>query len=460
MGGLERAPQAPQRSDAARETRPAPRVRAGVPDPAALAGWLPRQRWFASKARRIERIDVEDWVPIAPGGLAVVAATLDDGALERYAVPLLAADEPADALDDPGFARALLDLIATDGGVRGEDGDVAGSRTTAFPSPLPADLAPHRLKGEQSNTSVRFGDTLILKHFRRLATGVNPEREISRFLTERTAFRATPRLAGDLEYRPRAGEPMTLAVLQELVPGAEDGWRWMLSALEHGDDALGTTIAALRELGQRTAELHVALASDARDPAFAPEPIGEDDLARWVDGIGRQVDAAHRALRTAGDGAAPDVAAALAGLAGRHKIRHHGDFHLGQTLRREDGGFVIIDFEGEPARALEERRRKHAALRDVAGMLRSIDYAAASAKDVPRDWVDGASAAFVTAYRQAAGAASFLPVSSDAFDRAVAAFVLEKAAYEVVYEANNRPDWIHIPERGLARAAAALRATR
>ena len=163
-----------------------------TPPSDALKAWLPRQRWFASKVRRIARIAVEDWVPIATGGLAVVAVTLDDGAVERYAVPLLSGDDVSDALADPAFCRALLDLVAASGAARGDGGEVRGTRTRAFPAELPADLPARPLGAEQSNTSVAFGDALILKHFRLLQAGTNPEREISWFLTERTSFRATP----------------------------------------------------------------------------------------------------------------------------------------------------------------------------------------------------------------------------------------------------------------------------
>jgi trehalose synthase-fused probable maltokinase len=445
----------------------------------ALAAWLARQRWFGSKARRIEGLAVEDRVPIGTGVLAVVAATLDDGAVDRYAVPLLPGDDVRDALDDPTYCRALLDLVAAAGQARGEAGEVRAARSAAFPSSMPASHAPRRLGGEQSNTSVAFGDALILKHFRRLVPGVNPEPEISRFLTERTSFRATPRLAGDLEYQGRNGEPAALGVVQELVPDAADGWSWMVSELEQffgrarahrgRPDAAaierlgGATLGALRELGARTAELHLAFASDPDDPAFAPEIITPADVEGWAQGVRAQADAARGALGNRHAlSSTPDVTAALTSLAGRRKIRHHGDFHLGQTLRRPGGQFLIIDFEGEPARPLAERRRKHAALRDVAGMLRSIDYAAASAQPAGDEWsalwVREVGAAFVDTYRRTAGPAPFLPLTEEGFSRAVAAFVLEKAAYEVVYEANNRPDWIQIPTRGLLRAAEALQA--
>ena len=181
-------------------------------------------------------------------------------------------------------------------------------------------------------------------------------------------------------------------------------------------------------------------------------------MAAWTAGVQRQLDAARAALGgRLPDGVPPRVdGAGLGGLVGTLKIRHHGDFHLGQTLAvREGEDFVIIDFEGEPLRPLDERRRKHTPLRDVAGMLRSLGYAAASAT-APDGWEEQAHVAFLDGYRSAAGAAPFLPADATAFTRALAVLELEKAAYEVVYEANNRPDWIKIPVRGLVRAARAV----
>jgi trehalose synthase-fused probable maltokinase len=318
-----------------------------------------------------------------------------------------------------------------------------------------------RLGGEQSNSSVALGEALVLKHFRKLAVGVNPEAEMTRFLTERTSFRHTPRLVGHLEYRDAEARTTTLAVIQDLVADARDGWQWVLAQL--ADPARATAaVAALRRLGERTGELHRALASDPRDPAFAPEPITAADVAAWTDGVAAQIGAAHAAL--GGEPVSVDLAAVRRGLSpavGRQKIRHHGDFHLGQTLYRPAAGdWTIIDFEGEPLRPLDERRRKHVALRDVAGLLRSIDYAAASVPaggDVTtRGWQDDAARAYLEGYRAAAGMAPFLPESDDAFRDVVAVFELEKAAYEIVYEANNRPDWIAIPRRGLLSAAARL----
>jgi trehalose synthase-fused probable maltokinase len=427
-----------------------------APSADALGVWLAGQRWFASKSRRIVTVALEDGIPVGAGTLWLARVTLDDGHADRYAVPLLDGPVIRDALGDPDFARAVLDLIARQARVAGTRGEVVATRTRAFPADA-ADLTPRRLEGEQSNTSIVFGRALILKHFRRLAVGVNPDVEISGFLTEHTRFRHTPRLAGSLEYRDAAG-PWTLAMLQELVVDARDGWRWLLDRLAAGDAAIG----AIATLGRRTAELHLALASGGGEPAFAPEPITAGDVAAWTEAVQRQLDAARAALGgQLPEGVAPRVdAAGLAGLVDAAKLRHHGDFHLGQTLVVENGvDFAIIDFEGEPLRPMTVRRRKHTPLRDVAGLLRSLGYAAASGR-APAGWERAAREAFVTAYRETAGAASFVPDGPSTLTRALAVLEVEKAAYEVVYEANNRPDWVAIPVRGLVTAAAALRSGR
>jgi predicted trehalose synthase len=420
----------------------------------ALAGWIAGQRWFGAKSRRIVATEVEDGPRIAGATLHLVRLGLDDGSTHTYAVPLRHGAALADAFDDPAFCRALLDLMRDGGRAGSERGALVGRPSTAFPADLPAALGVRRLTGEQSNTSVVFGDRLIVKHFRRLVRGVNPELEMSRYLTERAGFAHTPRLAGALEWVAADGGAATFAIAHALVPGASDGWRWLLARLQQGDAAA----RALRVLGRRTAELHLALARETDDPAFAAETITPADVAAWTAGVQAQLDAARAAL----GGRLPDGVparvdgAGLGGLLGAAKIRHHGDFHLGQTLTVGDGeDFFVIDFEGEPLRPLEERRRKHTPLRDVAGMLRSLGYAAASA-GAPAGWEEQARAAFLEGYRGAAGRAPFLPAEPAALPRALALLELEKAAYEVVYEANNRPDWLAIPARGLERAARAV----
>jgi len=429
----------------------------------ALAAWIARQRWFAAKTRRIQAVVIVDTISLGPGVVVLADLELDDGRHDHYAIPLLPGDEIRDALDDAGFCHALISLIARAGTVDGELGGLAGVPAAGLPwrDGVPAALGIRKVGGEQSNTSVVLGDALILKHFRKLEEGMNPEAEITRFLTEHTSFRHTPRLAGHLEYRNAHAAATTLAVAQQLVPDGRDGWQWVLEQLADPARA-AAAVRALRRLGERTGELHRALGSDTLDRAFAPEPITAGDVATWVDGVIAQIAAARAAL--GGETLSIDPAAirrALVAIVGRQKIRHHGDFHLGQTLYRPTAAdWMIIDFEGEPLRPLEERRRKHVALRDVAGLLRSLDYAAASAPSdaaLGDDWSARAGQAFVDGYRAAAGAAGFLPESDPAFRSLVAVFELEKAAYEIVYEANNRPDWIAIPKRGLLSAAARLR---
>jgi predicted trehalose synthase len=419
--------------------------------------WLARQRWFAAKTRRIAEAVIEDRIPVDGAAVCVVRVVLDDGTADRYVVGLAGDSGVDDAFDDARFCRGLFRLMADDAEARGERGALRGRRSRAFPVGLAADADVRRVRGEQSNTSVIFDGAVIVKHFRRLTEGENPELEITRFLTEQTAFRNTPRLAGALEYVDERGTTATLAVAQELVAGGRDGWQWLLDRLAAGDGALD----ALARLGRRTGELHLALATPTSNAAFGAAPIDRTDIAAWTTSVERQV-AAARAV--AGGRHLPELpaaaGAALFGLLGAAKIRHHGDFHLGQTLCLGDGAdFVLIDFEGEPLRPLAERRRKHTPLRDVAGMLRSFAYAAATTARAGRavgDWETSARAAFVDGYRGAAGGAAFVPAADEAFARAVAALELEKAAYEIVYEANNRPDWVDIPVRGYLTATASL----
>lgn len=441
------------------------------PSPGALAAWLPQQRWFAGKTQRIDEVVIEARVPLGGAVLVLARVRLADGSADRYALPLVPAASPLDALEEPGFARKLLAVMASQERVVGDGGTISGHPTSAFPQPLPAQLPVRRVGGEQSNTSIALGKIIMLKQFRRLAPGVNPEEEITRFLTERTPFTYAPRLLGSLAYEAPSGERATLAVAHELIDDAEDGWSWMLGELRALTPHQGApspsaakTLAALRRLGERTGQLHRALASATNDPAFAPEPITDTDLSRWSEDVDRQIGAARTALGGTLPIEAPDVRPALTGLRGVVKIRHHGDFHLGQTLYlRGRADFMIVDFEGEPLRPLAERRRKHAAVRDVAGLLRSIDYAVAAGRAGEGEewravWEQAAAREFTAGYLAATAGAPFLPSAPSAFTRALAAFELEKAAYEVVYEARHRPAWLAIPLQGLISAAARVRA--
>jgi maltose alpha-D-glucosyltransferase/alpha-amylase len=289
-----------------------------------------------------------------------------------------------------------------------------------------------------------------------------------------------PRLAGYAGYE-RGGETATLAVLQELVPTSGDGWAYLVSALTDRGPAVARRpdplVEDVRRLGAITGGLHAALAADPTDPDFRPEPIDRDDVARWREAIAGELAAVDLPRRLPGPerdvpGRAARTLAALEDLVGAAKIRIHGDYHLGQVLKTP-GGFAIIDFEGEPARPLAERRRKQPALRDVAGMLRSLDYAAhavafgrpaaerAGALAVLTAWEEDARRAFLAGYHAAAmeSAAPLVPADPAALPRACAPFELQKACYELRYELDNRPDWVAIPlagiERIVARASAA-----
>lgn len=450
-----------------------------------LARFLIRQRWFAAKTRGIAAVDVLDWAILDPDGPLVLLLIAVDG--DPYYVPVTVtaeaapeatlvragADAVVDAHHDPRFGRRVLAAIASGRSADGRHGRF-GFRPTpgwAF-APDPDALAGRRLTGEQSNTSLVVGD-LVLKSLRRPQPGLNPDLEIARFLTTRTAFRHVPRLAGWVEYT-GTSEPVTLAVLQEFVPNVGDGWTHVVSTLagrgatiERRPDPL---LDDVRHLGAITGGLHVALASDDRDADFRPEPIGRDDVLRWAGEITRELAAPDFRRQLAGDPAhvADGVArtlTALESLAGAMvKIRVHGDYHLGQVLKTPDG-FAIIDFEGEPARPLAERRQKQSALRDVAGMLRSLDYAAhavafgrpeaerAAALAALTAWEAQARGAFLAGYLRsvAENPAPLAPATAEALRSACGPFELQKAAYELRYELDNRPDWVAIPLAGISR---------
>jgi trehalose synthase-fused probable maltokinase len=450
-----------------------------------LARFLIRQRWFAAKTRGVDAVDVLDWAVLDPGVPLLLLLLAIDG--DRYYVPVsVSAEAPPDAAlarvgaeavvdahDDARFSRGVLGAIAAGRTLSGRAGRFGFRPTPGWVFPPDPDARPaRRLTGEQSNTSVALGD-LVLKSLRRPAPGLNPDLEIPRFLTTRTAFRQVPRLAGWIEYA-GAGETATLAVLQELVPNAGDGWTHVVSALARRGGAIAREFDPLvddiRRLGAITGGLHAALASDGADPDFRPEPVGRDDVARWAGEIARDLAAPDLRRRLAGDpgDVAAAVARTLAGLdwlAGATvKIRIHGDYHLGQVLRTPDG-FVIIDFEGEPARPLAERRLKHSVLRDAAGMLRSLDYAAhavafggpeaerAAALVALTAWEEQARQAFLAGYLSvlAASPVPLAPTAAEALRRACAPFELQKACYELRYEMNNRPDWVAIPLAGIRR---------
>ena len=388
--------------------------------------------------------------------------------------------------------------------MKGQVGDLVGVASKA----LPADslVAPDKsqvLGGEQSNSSMLLDNKFFLKLYRKLENGVNPDVEITRFLTERANFANVPGFLGAIEYRRTKSEPTVVCLLQSAATSESDGWALTLDAvgryyervlgrkadLQHQTTPPGPLLDELiggvypekaKLLGKRTAELHLALASNSDDRAFAPEPFNamaqrsvyqsmRTSLRRAFTLLEKKLPNLTHAFREE----AREVLAAENQILDREKrlldrrsnaakIRIHGDFHLGQVLYTGKD-FVILDFEGEPARALSERKLKRCALRDVAGMMRSFQYAAYSAlwqpamrkEDVPflERWADlwyrQMSSVFLQSYLQTTSRAIFIPHNADDLQIMLEAYLLDKAVYEIGYELNHRPDWVVIPIRGI-----------
>ncbi len=436
-----------------------------------LISFIQQQRWFGGKARGVSGVRIVDEGSLVAGRawLAIVAIGFEDGAEERYFVPLAETRDGeviVDALLDDEACRALVDVLEAGATVRLARGRLQASvgASRADGRRAASGLPVRRSGADQSNTSVVFGDALIMKAFRRVEGGINPDVEIGRFLTAR-GFSRVPPLVAHAEYVSGEGPASSMLMLQQYIPNQGNAWESMLA------DGGGASIALASTIGRRTGELHAALASDPDDPAFAPEPL---DHAALIALAQRMRAFGARQLKLLRDAAlAPSVRALaqpvlereeaiLAGFETLAKVRDagarircHGDYHLGQTLVSE-GDVFVLDFEGEPARPLAERREKSSPLRDVAGMLRSFSYAAETAGHRVR-WEHAAADAFLGAYRAATSDAAFLPASREAFDVLLDAFVLDKTLYELAYELNNRPNWVHLPLAALLDRAHAGR---
>jgi maltose alpha-D-glucosyltransferase/alpha-amylase len=496
-----------------------------------LAPFLQRQRWYGGKSRALKAARFVDWGVFRKGThpifLTIVQADYQDGGREHFFVPLsivtgadadtALANSPRQALAritgarkgvlvdgaaDDGVALALLDAFDRRETFRTKRSIARATRTDAYDAVRGhGPLAPRRTSAEQSNTSMVLGDRVILKLFRRVEPGPNPDVEIGEQLTSRTPFRRAPRVAGALEYEP-TGEPVGhLLVAHEFVSSQADGWSHALAELaryydeaRHAGDPpadvlppervsftaratpgemcerAGAYIDSAQLLGRRTGELHLALASDSASPAFAPEPFTQDDIQRIVANATAELQAARGTVPS-------DVAARLerrlaamrrargadAVNSASARIRIHGDYHLGQVLWAESD-YYILDFEGEPARPLAERRRKESPLKDVAGMLRSFSYAAYAAlfarserdretfsrlEPWARAWTYWTSAAFLRAYASVTGSAPFVLADPVQRTSLLDLFLIEKVLYELRYELSTRPEWVRIPLRGL-----------
>jgi maltooligosyltrehalose trehalohydrolase len=515
-----------------------------------LPGYLQQWRWFGGKARQIRSIGMAETVRVpydaSVASWVFLSVAYDEGEPETYVLPLIiAVGQRAEEVQqrapqaviarvrradaegllceawwEPPLWETLLAAIARGQHFQGTVGALCALPTQVFADlrgPADTTLTPTPLAAEQSNTSVVYGDRLILKLFRRIADGVNPDLELGRFLTEKTSFTHIAPVAGVLEYRRDTRESITVGILHGFVPNRGDAWRYTLEALdayfaavraqqrgEHvtvpqqslfalaeGDtpplasELIGSYLASARLLGQRTAELHLALVSDPDDQRFAPESFAAPYQHALSQSMQSLTAEAFRLLRQrlaelpeAVRGEAQKVLALEAEVVGSAqavsqrpmsalRIRTHGDYHLGQVLYTGED-FVITDFEGEPARSLQERQLKHSPLKDVAGMLRSFHYAAyaglfnqdnqgmSAPSEAPtafepwaQMWYVWVSAAFLQTYLAYAGAVSVLPPTREECQALLNAYLLEKAIYELGYELNNRPDWVGIPLRGI-----------
>jgi trehalose synthase-fused probable maltokinase len=510
--------------------------------PALLAEFLHDKRWFGGKARPIGSIEIADLIPVELSGVSSVFVfariAYQSGPPETYVLPLYAdaglqdsrkaardgtsVQLPlSDALQDQFTLRGLYDAIEHKSVLRGLRGEIRALQTSSFSeiSLPPGDVSkPKVITGEQSNSSSIFGDRSILKIFRRVQEGVNPELEVGRFLTERANFPNAAPVGGWLEYVTSDGTAMTLGVLQGYVPNDGDAWQYSLKSLslfwrhasahlqkivEHNGSAknvnrpadqipaityelCGPYLDAMALLGQRTAELHDALASDKSDPAFAPEPFSAAFQKKTQDALSANAIDAFALLRSQHLNLPGELRHRAENVLGKEQevleiIRHtlsrplsglrtriHGDYHLGQVLYAT-GDFVIIDFEGEPGRPISDRVVKRSALQDVAGMLRSFHYAAFASllapvrgADVPEgdksqlavvaeSWSRWVSTQFLSAYFESAGSADFLPKDRQEISSLLRLHLLAKALFELSYELNNRPEWVKIPLVGILR---------
>jgi maltose alpha-D-glucosyltransferase/alpha-amylase len=515
-----------------------------------LQNYIKGRRWFRSKARDIQSSQIKDVIPThspeCTAYFVLIQINFVEGESETYVVPIsvisaeqiraIRSEQPqaiiarlqppdggnesllCDAMMDKNFCKFLLQSVGKRHHFRGKNGQIVASSTQAFFDALsPGETIPEPtpMKAEQTNTSVVYGDKLILKLFRQLGEGINPELEIGRFLTEKTAFKNIPPLAGALEYYPAKANPISLAVLQGFVHSEGDAWQYTQDSLERyfqhvltqtttpvprlprknllsllkeipplAREAIGTYLVSVHLLGQRTAELHMALVSAPDDPEFAPEPFTFVYQTSLYQSMRGQAVRTLQLLREKLPSLPEEVKETTSKVCELEKpiieryhliqhqsilaarTRYHGDYHLGQVLYTGKD-FVIIDFEGEPARPLSERRLKRSPLRDIAGMIRSFHYAAnhallrqvsltprpeeelAHLQNWAQYWYTWVSVTFLSSYLNSIKDANLLPEDSGQLKILLDAFLLEKAVYEIGYELNNRPGWLKVPLQGV-----------
>ena len=497
----------------------------------ALPAYLQKRRWFASKGEKLSGVHLAYAVKLGEGIRAVLLSEVEASVGDRtesYALPLgICRDDShsgplaqqlaltrvrraaevgylTDAFALDAFAFNIVNAIRSERVLPITGGQIAFHKSALLDDvSLPEDSPIQRLSAEQSNSSLIVNEQVVLKIIRKVLAGRHPEAEMTGYLTER-GFRNIAPLLGEVIRTDERNTPHTVMLVQGYVPNQGDAWTWTLDYLKRAsadiaaeddaaafEDALGGYLSLASSIGRRLAELHAVLASSTDQPAFAPEPAGHAEVELWAQGVVEQIDLAVQAVQRVTDWPDDTVRAAAAAFTAQAdelrasaralahaaagqatQTRVHGDFHLGQVLVTP-GDATLIDFEGEPAKTMEQRRAKSCPFRDVAGLLRSFDYAAASAlagRLPGSDQAAGRQTALVEQFRQSAGRAfleSYRAVLHAAPEPWVAAsqelrlldlFLLEKAAYEIRYEATNRPAWIGIPLAGVARIAVRIAA--
>jgi maltose alpha-D-glucosyltransferase/alpha-amylase len=504
-------------------------------------------RWFGSKSRKIRRLTIAERIPLGTGfsrcTVLLLSVEYTAGDRETYVLPVATAygsdaerikEEYAntviadvqtgdaagivfDATADKNFHHLILSIMAESKKVKIESGLLGGKHRKGLQKTLreAVDYDSQLLRAEQSNTSIRFGDTLFLKLYRKLESGTNPEVEIVRFLSERTSFRQIPPYIGAIEYQAQNAEPVSVGFLQGFIPNNGDGWEYTVdiarryienilskherldidsiqfdSLYNDGFDAIpepmrelvdGTFFEMVSKLGVRTAQMHRALGSGSTESGFEAEPLSvlyQRSLFQSMQGLVRktvqtlqsQIRSLPQSIRSeAGEivETREQIVALLKKITRKKmegkKIRIHGDYHLGQVLRTGND-FIIMDFEGEPARTLSERKLKYPAFKDVAGMMRSFHYAGYAAMLLNNrysqqeiesldpwilPWYQMTAGLFLHAYLQSMDGSVIIPADTSERLLLLDSFLLEKSVYELGYELNNRPEWIMIPIKSI-----------
>jgi maltose alpha-D-glucosyltransferase/alpha-amylase len=494
-----------------------------------LLPYISSKRWFAGKGYAVREIKLTEEGEWSTGEgnwlLTVLTVHFEDAPPQMYFLPLaLAWDEAGHdpsvplgewtlarvrqrnhtgvlygAFGDPAFCRALARAMGENRDVPFAGGRLHFASTRAYAASAKSLDEPVRYSEfEQTNTGVFFGSGLYLKGYQRLSPGTNPELEVGRYLTDVAPLEHVPPVLGLVEYIQADGTPVALALLQRFIENQGNAWNYTIEHLNRcliekimRDDPAPQSgeecfyFISMPTLGQRVAELHEAFARSSGDPAFEPEPVTAEDIRQWrdavVEDLATSLDTLERrrhalpenvntladellALRPALRNWIESVPLPVSGMT---KTRYHGDLHLGQILL-VGNDFAITDFEGEPARSLTERRRKHSPLRDVAGMLRSFNYAALTvegyiaaehparaeqAAALLREWEATTAEAFMTGYREAVAGLRSIPADAAEMDALITLFTIEKALYELRYEMENRPDWVRVPLIGLLNLA-------